>query len=256
MHRRLLLTRRPSPRLAEGIVTHIERAPSVDADLALRQWEDYALAFRSRGWEVVEAPPVDDCPDGVFIEDQVFVHGDVAVLCRSGAPERRPEQVGVREALESHGYRFVEITDPGTLDGGDILKWGRSVWVGSGGRSNEAGIRQLAAALAGQWVEVTAVPTTRTLHLKSAVTALPDGTVIGHEPLVDDPGAFDRFLPVPEPEGAHVVLLGGHSVLMSAAAPLTSRLLCERGLDVVTVDISEFEKLEGCVTCLSVRLRG
>jgi dimethylargininase len=88
------------------------------------------------------------------------------------------------------------------------------------------------------------------------VTALPDGSIIGYPPLVDDPGVWDRFLAVPEEAGAHVVLLGGTAVLMSAAAPRTAQLLEARGLDVTTVDISEFEKVEGCVTCLSVRLRG
>ncbi len=102
-----------------------------------------------------------------------------------------------------------------------------------------------------------AVPLTKVLHLKTAVTALPDGTVIGYEPLVDDPEVWGhRFLAVPEEAGSHVVLLGGDTVLMSTSAPKTAALLEDRGLNVVTVDISEFEKLEGCVTCLSVRLRG
>ncbi|GAA6527494.1 dimethylargininase [Intrasporangium sp. DVR] len=256
MHRRLALVRRPSPRLADGIVTHIARSPFVDPDLALRQWEEYCAALRRRGWDLVEAPPVDDCPDGVFIEDQVVVFGDLAVLCRSGSPERRAEQVGLRETLEQVGYRCIEIEEPGTLDGGDVLKWGRTVWVGSGGRSNDEGIAQLAQALSGFAVTVSPVPVTRALHLKSAVTALPSGTIIGHEPTVDDPAQWADFLPVPEEAGAHVVLLGGMSVLMSAAAPRTAHLLQGRGHDVVPVDISEFEKLEGCVTCLSVRLRG
>ena len=96
----------------------------------------------------------------------------------------------------------------------------------------------------------------RALHLKSAVTALPDGTVIGFEPLVDDPALWRSFLPVPEEAGAHVVLLDGSTVLMSSRAPATRALLESRGLREVTVDITEYEKLEGCVTCLSVRLRG
>ena len=100
------------------------------------------------------------------------------------------------------------------------------------------------------------MPVRKVLHLKSAVTALPDGTVLGHGPLVDDPGVWDRFLDVPEEAGAHVVTLDADTVLMSASAPRTRTLLEERGLRVVAVDISEFEKLEGCVTCLSVRLRG
>lgn len=256
MHRRLALVRPPSPLLAEGIVTHIERSGSVDVELALRQWEEYVAALRRRGWDVVEAPAADACPDGVFIEDQVVVYGDVAVLCRSGAPERRAEQVGLREVLEPIGYRVVEVEAPGTLDGGDVLKHGRHVWVGEGGRSNAEGIAQLAVALQGRRVTVVPVPVSKVLHLKSAVTALPDGSIIGHPPLVDDAGVWERFLPVPEEAGAHVVLLGGMSVLMSAAAPRTAQLLRGTGHDVTVVDISEFEKLEGCVTCLSVRLRG
>ena len=256
MHRRLALVRRPSPRLADGIVTHIARSGSVDNALALRQWHEYVDVLRRRGWAVIEAPAVDECPDGVFIEDQVVVHGDVAVLCRSGAPDRRREATGVRESVEAHGYRTVEVEPPGTLDGGDVLKHGRFVWVGVGGRTNLSGVEQLRRAFEGHRVEVVPVPVSKVLHLKSAVTALPDGTVIGYPPLVDDPTVWDRFLAVPEESGAHVVLLGGTSVLMSAAAPRTAHLLTERGLDVTVVDISEFEKLEGCVTCLSVRLRG
>src|SRR5207249_6037224 len=91
--------------------------------------------------------------------------------------------------------------------------------------------------------------------LKSAVTALPDGTVIGSIPKVDRPSLFPRFLSVPEESGSHVVLLGGSKLLMAASAPKSAELLADLGHDPVVVDISEFEKLEGCVTCLSVRLR-
>jgi len=87
------------------------------------------------------------------------------------------------------------------------------------------------------------------------VTALPDGTVVGYPPLVDDPTVWSSFLAVPEESGSHVVLLGGDTVLMSSDAPASKALFEERGWDVVAVDISEFIKLEGCVTCLSVRLR-
>ena len=104
--------------------------------------------------------------------------------------------------------------------------------------------------------QVVAVPITKVLHLKSAVTALPDGTVIGYPPLVDDTGAFDPFLPVPEEPGSHVVLLDDTTLLMATSAPRTAEILAARGHEIVQVDISEYEKLEGCVTCLSVRLRG
>ncbi len=218
----------------------------------------YCTALREHGWELIEAPAADDCPDAAFVEDQVVVYGDVAVLCRSGAPERRAEQAGLREVLEHAGYRCVPIGAPGTLDGGDVLKHAGVMWVGRGGRTNDDGIRQLTEALDGRAVEVVTVPLTKVLHLKSAVTALPDGTVIGWDPVVDDASIFDPagYLEAPEEHGAHVVVLGERQVIMSAAAPRTARLLQERGLDVTTVDIGEFEKLEGCVTCLSVRLRG
>ncbi|MEZ5189472.1 MAG: hypothetical protein R2717_00325 [Schumannella sp.] len=98
------------------------------------------------------------------------------------------------------------------------------------------------------------MPVTKVLHLKSAVTALPDGTVIGHLDDVDEPGIFPRFLPVPE-HGAAVVVLAPDTVLMAASVPRSAELVESLGYRVVTVDVSEFEKLEGCVTCLSVRLR-
>ncbi len=248
------LVRRPGPRLAEGLLTHLERTP-VDVDRAQRQWAAYVAALEAEGWETVEVPAADDCPDAVFVEDTVVVHGDLAVVTRPGAVERRPETAATEESLRGLGFRIARIEPPGTLDGGDVLKHGGTVWVGLGGRTDRHGAGQLAALLEPLGARVVPVPVTRVLHLKSAVTALPDGTVVGHEPLVDDPTVWDPFLPVPEESGAHVVLLGGHTVLMAADAPRTHSLLEQRGLRVVAVDISEFEKLEGCVTCLSVRLR-
>lgn len=248
------LIRRPSPRLADGLVTHIERTP-VDADLAVRQWQQYVDALRATGWTTVEVPAIDECPDGVFIEDTMVVYGDIAVIARAGAEERRPEAAAAEQTVAAQGYRITHITEPGTLDGGDILKIGSTVYAGLGGRTNQEGIRQLAAALEPLGATVHAVLVTKVLHLKSAVTALPDGTVIGYEPLVDDPQAFEAFKPVPEESGSHVVLLGEDRLLMASSAPESAVLFEQLGYTPVVVDISEFEKLEGCVTCLSVRLR-
>lgn len=254
MPSRKALIRRPSPRLAEGLVTHVERRP-VDTDAALVQWEAYAEALRAAGWETVEAEPADDCPDGVFVEDTVVMFRNVALIARPGAESRRPETSAVEEALARLGCSVNWVWEPGTLDGGDVLKIGDTVYVGRGGRTNAAGVQQLRAAFEPLGARVVPVPVSRVLHLKSAVTALPDGTVIGYEPLVEQPSLFPRFMPVPEESGAHVVLLGGPTLLMAASAPKTAELFAELGYDPVQVDISEFEKLEGCVTCLSVRLR-
>ncbi len=248
-----VLVRRPSPRLAEGLVTHIAREP-VDVGRAMQQWEAYVDALTASGRQAVEVPPSPDHPDSVFVEDTVAVFGDVALVTRPGAIERRGEEAAVDLAVLEAGYRVVRMEAPATLDGGDVLKIGSTLLVGHGGRTNAAGLQQLAAAFEPLGASVRAVPVSSVLHLKSAVTALPDGTVIGFEPLVDDVGCFDRFLAVPEPSGAHVVLLGDDRLLMAADAPESAELFGSLGYRPVCVDISEFEKLEGCVTCLSVLL--
>ncbi len=256
------LVRRPGPRLVDGIVTHLDRSP-IDVDRAFHQWERYVDVMAASGWDIIEVPPADDCPDAVFVEDTVVMHHDVAVICRPGADQRKAEIEGTAATLETLGYGLHPIVGEATLDGGDVLKVPAAdggtttdtIYVGLSGRTNEAGIEQLRAIVQPRGADVIAVPTSSVLHLKSAVTALPDGTVIGYPPLVDAPDRFARFVEVPEEPGAHVVLLGNNRLLMSAHAPRTAAMLSERGYEPVLVEIDEFEKLEGCVTCLSVRLR-
>jgi dimethylargininase len=251
---RIAIVRRPGPHLAEGIVTHQEPVP-VDCELAGRQWTAYVTAMRTAGWDVLEAPAADDCPDAVFIEDALVVFDDLAVIARPGAPSRRQETEGLDAVARRLGLDTIALVAPGTLDGGDVLKVGRTAFVGESARTSRHGIEQLAAVLTPRGWRVQAVPVERVLHLKSAVTALPDGTVVGHIDHVDDAECFPRFLSVPEPAGAHVVLLGGDRLLMSGDAPATADLYRSLGYAPVEVDISEFEKLDGCVTCLSVRVR-
>ena len=136
-----------------------------------------------------------------------------------------------------------------------MLKVGNTVYVGRGGRTNADGIAALRRILAPLGATVVAVPVRSVLHLKSAVTALPDGTVIGYAPLVDEPALFNRFLAVPEESGSHVVVLDDDRVLMASDCPQSATLIGDLGYEVVTVAISEFQKVEGCVTCLSVRVR-
>jgi dimethylargininase len=246
----MALVRRPGPRLAEGLVTYIERTP-VDVPRAHAQHEAYVAALASHGWRVREVAPADDCPDAVFVEDTVIVCGDLAVLTRPGAPPRRPEVAAVAEAVHGLGLRIACIDEPGTLDGGDVLQVGSTVYVGQGGRTNPDGIRQLRRLLSTVDANVIAVPLGPVLHLKSAVTALPDGTCLTLPGLVRS-GLLPAVQTVPEESGAHVVLLGGDDVLIAASAPRTAELVADLGYTPVVVDISEFERLEGCVTCLSV----
>jgi len=251
---RRALLRPPSPRLAEGIVTHIDRVP-IDLDRATAQWHGYLDALRAAGWECSVVPPAEDCPDSVFVEDPMVMLDGTAVLTRPGAPSRRGETAGVARFLRERGYPMREMSGPGTLDGGDVLKVGRTVYVGRGGRTDAAGLAEFRRLAEPCGYTVIGVPVTKVLHLKSSVTALPDSTIIGYPPLVDDPSFFPHFRPMPEESGSHVVDLGDSRLLIAASAPRSAELLAQLGYTPVPVDISEFESLEGCVTCLSVRLR-
>ena len=205
----------------------------------------------------MEVEPADDHADAVFVEDPVVVHADLAVIARSGAPERRGEAAGVERAVRDLGLRVAHIEAPGTLDGGDVLRAGGTAYVGLGGRTNGVGIQQLANHLREFGVRVQAVPVERALHLKSACTALPDGTVVGWGPVVDDKEAFPVLRG--RARGARRPRRARSPTTTSSWRPaphVTAASYRARGYTVTEVDVSEFEKLEGCVTCLSVRIRG
>lgn len=246
----IALVRRPAATLADGIVTFVERSP-VDLDLAHRQHAAYVHALASAAWTPYEVEPADDLPDSAFVEDPVVVVDDLAILTRIGAVRRRAEAVGCEAAVSALGLRVARIDSPGTLDGGDVLQIGSAIYVGIGGRSNQSGIEQLATLVRDLGRTVQPVRLGEELHLKSAVTALPDGSVVGDASLVDL-SAFAAYRSPLEPAGAHVLPLGGDAVLLAASAPRTAEMINSLGFSPVLVDISEFEKLEGCVTCLSV----
>lgn len=237
--------------MADGITTHIDRVPA-DGALAARQHQAYVDVVADAGWTIREVPPADDLPDCAFVEDTVVVFDDMAVLTRPGAIGRRPEVAGTDEAVRSLGLELARIEDPGTLDGGDVLQVGRTVYVGRGGRTNAEGVRQLRRCAASRGRVVVPVQLHGVLHLKSAVTALPDGTFITADPSVFDAAPFPTMRLVPEEAGSHVILMGAGTIVMAASAPRSAEMFDDLGFDVVTVDIGEFEKREGCVTCLSV----
>jgi dimethylargininase len=251
MTERVAIVRRPSRRMDEGIVTDGGRA-NADPALASRQHQAYVAAVAGAGWVIREVAPADDLPDSAFVEDTVVVCRDLAVMARPGAPERQAEVAGTEEVIRSLGLDIARIEAPGTLDGGDVLQVGSTVYVGRGGRTNAEGIRQLRTLLAARGRTVVPVPLRGVLHLKSAVTALPDGTFVAAEGAGVELGAFPTVRLVPEEPGSHVVPLGEATLLMAASAPRTAELFDDLGFNVLRVEISEFEKLEGCVTCLSV----
>jgi dimethylargininase len=248
----LALTRHVSPFIGDCELTFRTRIP-IDAVRAAAQHETYQRALVQAGCRVVALPDELDLPDAVFVEDAAVVLDEVAVILRSGAASRRPEALSVAHALAP--YRDVAVIgEPGTLDGGDVLRVGRTLFVGATGRSNEAGIAQLRAVVVPLGYDVRAVPVTGCLHLKSAVTLAAPDTVLINRRWVDA-GHFAGLdlldVHAEEPDAANALLIGS-ALIYAASHPLTRRKLEDRGIDVLVVDVAEMEKAEGAVTCCSI----
>lgn len=248
----IAITRAVSRALEECELTHLQRR-SIDFDLARRQHAAYEQALRDAGCEVRQLPEQPDQPDSVFVEDTAIVLDEVAVVTRPGAASRRGEVESMAMALA--GLReIVRIEPPGTLDGGDVLRLDRTLYVGASTRSSAEGIAQLGRLLAPFDYRVVAVPLQGCLHLKSAVTQIAPGQVLvnpdwvdarcfpGYEPIAIDPA---------EPHAANALLVG-NALIHSASCPRTANALRKCGIDVRSVDMSETEKAEGAVTCCSV----
>jgi dimethylargininase len=251
---RIALTRGVSPSLARCELTHRPREP-ISLDRARAQHHAYEDALRSIGCEVRRLPPEPELPDAVFVEDAAVVFDELAVVTRPGAPSRRGEVASVAETLAS--YRTLRaIESPATLDGGDVLVVGRSVFVGLSTRTNEQGALQLTAALGRHGYTVRPLTVRSCLHLKTAVTRVGPATVLLNPDWVDA-RAFDSFERIEvhpeEPWAANALAVGG-SVVYPAAFPRTRERLVRRGLDVRDVDLSELAKAEGGVTCCSLVL--
>jgi dimethylargininase len=246
------IVRKPSPALARCELTYLTRQP-IDLDRAGTQHAAYVAALGARGLEVVILPPEPELPDAVFVEDTAVVVDECAVMTRPGAESRRPEVDSIARAL-APWRPLVRMQSPATLDGGDVLRVGRTFFVGRTARTNDEGIRQLADALAPHGYDVQAVTPDGCLHLKSAVTYVGLETVLVNPEWVDV-GLFGRWQCVPvatgEPHGANA-LLAGDVVHVAASAPLTRRKLDALGFTTAAIDTSEFEKAEAALTCLSL----
>lgn len=251
---RIALTRAVSASVARCELTHLEREP-VDPERAASQHDAYEAALAASGWEVRRLPPLDEHPDAVFVEDAAVVLDEVAVVTRPGAASRRGEVPSVEAALRPL-RDLVRVREPGTLDGGDVLRIGRRIWVGRSSRTNAEGARQLRALLAPFGYEVREVRFDGCLHLKTAATAAADDLVIVNPSWVDA-SAFAPLRSVDvhpaEPFAANVLRLDG-MVHVPARAPRTAELLRDAGLRVAALDMSELAKAEGGLTCCSLLL--
>lgn len=247
------LCRAVSPAIADCELSFIGREP-INVAMAHLQHMDYIASLQALGVNVIELPAEPNLPDSVFVEDTVLLFDELAVLTRPGAESRRVEVASVEAAFKNYREIIARITEPGTLDGGDVLRIGKKVFVGLSARSNQAAIDQLADILKPYDYKVIAVPMQNCLHLKSAVTALGDDTVLINPDWVEA-SYFSGYQHITvaesEPHAANVVRLGS-AILMTSNFPETKALVQAAGFVVHTVDVSELQKAEGAVTCCSV----
>jgi len=251
----IALTRPVSPSLAACELTHLAREP-IDVSRAAAQHAAYESVLASLHARIARAAAAPELPDAVFVEDTAIVLDEVAVIARPGAPSRRAETDAVAEVLA--GFRsLLRLEAPATLDGGDVLRVGRELYVGLSSRSNGAAVEQLASLLRPFGYGVRAVPVAGCLHLKSAVTA------VGERRLLLNPawvaresfeGAEILCVDPSEPGAANALWLNG-SVIYPAHFPRTSERLAQSGFEVIPVECSELAKAEGGVTCCSLLFR-
>jgi len=246
------LTHLPSPNMQHYERTYVGDH-AIDYELALRQHAGYQDALRRCGAEVVTLDVNRTMPDCVFIEDTAIVLDEVAVMMSPGAPSRRAEPNGIEPELRR--YREIErVSLPGTIDGGDVVRAGRALYVGASPRTNSAGISALRDIVGAYGYSVTAVPVQKCLHLKSACSTLPDGRFLVNADWIDaSPLPASILVPVPAAEPwAGDVLVVGETIIYSDAFPATGELLGNAGFATAPVSVSEFAKAEGGVTCLSL----
>jgi len=248
----IAITREISPNINDCELSFHERQP-IDLARANAQHKAYQDCLAELGLRIVSLPPAPELPDAVFVEDTAVVVDEVAVILNMGARSRRPETRSVADALSP--YRSLEfLVEPGTLDGGDVMRIDRKIFVGLSARTNRAGIEQLRASLGKYDYDVQAVEVTGCLHLKSACSYIGDGTILLHRAWIDaEPLRGFQLLDVPENEPAAAnALRVSEALIVSTSFPATRALLEERGFAVRSIDVSELQKAEAGVTCCSL----
>jgi dimethylargininase len=251
------LVRPPSRSLERCELLHLPRV-AFDFARAEAQHAAYVRALQAAGVVVTSLPETPELPDAVFVEDAVVLLDECAVLCRPGVASRRPEVKLMRGVVEKVRAKIATIEAPGTLEGGDVLRIGRTLYVGRSSRTNAEGIAQLRRHVSGHGYEVREVPVSGSLHLKTAVTA-PRQNLLVANPAWIETAALAGFevlsVPRDEPFGANTLTVN-ENVFVAMSAPRTAELLARRGLTVQTRDISEIQKAEAGLTCLSVLWSG
>eukprot|EP00667_Euglena_gracilis_P018487 EG_transcript_19629 len=265
------IVRTPGRSLVDGITTHPTKGKP-DAEAAARQHAEYVRALQAAGLEVTVLPASEDFPDSCFVEDTAVCTPEFAVLSRPGAATRAGEVALIRDALREAyaGKPVYEIEAPGTFEGGDVMAVGRQYFIGLSERTNRAGAEQFCALLARHGMEGVVVPIAEitggeVLHLKTALTHLQHGVLLVwdklHQPLLAAvpqlaTGPF-RWVPLSEPDHGAANALWLNGTVLLPAGPCSAPWQVLQGLQlferIVEVDISEFDKVDGGLTCLSLR---
>ena len=246
------ITRAVSPAMVDCELTFIARQ-SIDLPKARLQHRAYEQLLERCGARVISLPAEPDLPDSMFVEDPAIVLDELAVILPLGTKSRRPEAASLAKAL-SKFRRLEYVQFPGLLEGGDVLRIGRKLFVGQSKRSNAEGIRQVAAILRPYGYEVQSVSVTGCLHLKSAVTSLGRNTLLANRAWFDSaPFAGFQWIDVAaeEPHAANALAVGD-TIVFPASFPRTSARLEGSGFRVVPLDISELQKAESGLTCSSL----
>jgi dimethylargininase len=249
-------TRAVSPKLPQCELTHQDRVP-IDWATADAQHSAYETALEQAGLEVVRLPVLADHPDGVFVEDTALLFGEHAVILRPGAASRAAEAQSTADGLEDH-FRLHHLAR-GHVDGGDVLRIGRKLYVGLSTRTDATGIEALRESGGEIGFEVVRAQLKDCLHLKTGATFAGqdrDGKpVLLYHPRSVDPSQFadieSMAVDDQEPAAANC-LRAGERLILPAGNPRTAERLRARGFEVVELDVSELQKAEAGVTCMSL----
>lgn len=246
------ITRSVSPGLNQCELGYLPRQV-INVEKAALQHQAYENCLRDLGAEVLSLPAEPDLPDSMFVEDPAVVVDEVAVMTRMGAESRRGEAPSLAEALSR--FRPIRwMQEPATLEGGDVLRIGSTLFVGRSNRTNAEGVTQLARELRSHGYSVKSVAVRGCLHLKSACCALDDRTLLANQNWIDtEPLRQFRIIDVPaqEPHAANVLAIG-NTVMVASAFPRTADLLAKLGWKPSVLDISELMKAEAGLTCSSI----
>ncbi len=248
------IIRKPGKSLIKGI-TSAQGLGKPDYQKAVSQHESYQRALESCGLEVEVLEQNEEFPDSCFVEDVAVIFDEAAVITNPGAPARNAEKKLIMETIKNHYQTIERIEEPGTLEGGDIMQDGKTFYIGVSERTNREGAMQLKAIVEKYGYQAKLVPVCEVLHLKTGVTLFPDGFLLAGASFASDKafdGAVRHFVPQEESYAANCLLING-KVIVPSGFPKTLEVLKSRGYDIIETDMSEFRKIDGGLTCLSLR---